>query len=340
MVTSRRVLMTGAAGFIGSTLVRHWLRCRPQDELVAYDALTYAGVEANLDEVRDRVPFVHADIGDAAAASRALLEHRIDTIINLAAESHNSYAVLNPRQFVVTNVLGTQTLLDVARDVGVRRFHHVSTCEVYGDLALDDPGSFDESSSYRPNTPYNASKAAADHVVRAYGNTYDLDVTISICSNNYGPRQFPEKVLPLFITNALEGRPLPVYTHSSNRREWLHVEDHCRALEAIVTRGRIGATYNVGSGFERTVDQVADAVLAATGRPASLKKSVPDRPAHDRRYLLDSTRVRSELGWRPEIAWEQGLSDLVTWYADNRGWWQPLIGRTPVDESAWAGTAD
>ncbi|PZS05485.1 MAG: dTDP-glucose 4,6-dehydratase [Pseudonocardiales bacterium] len=334
--TARRVLITGAAGFIGSNLVHHWLAARPDDGVVALDSLTYAGVLESLDDVRDRVPFVHADIGAAAAVEAALGEHRIDTIVNLAAESHNSYAVLNPREFFSTNVLGTQTLLDAARAVGVDRVHHVSTCEVYGDLALDDPGAFTEQSPYRPRTPYNASKASADHLVRAYHETYGLATTISVCTNNYGPFQFPEKVLPLFITRALDDLPLPVYASSRNRREWLHVRDHCRAIESIVTRGRVGATYNVGSGFERTVDQVADAVLAALGKPASLKQVVPDRPSHDRRYLLDSGLIRGELGWRPQVGWTDGLAELVDWYATHRSWWEPLRDRAPVDETAWA----
>lgn len=332
-----RLLVTGSAGFIGSTFVTRWVNAHPTDQVVGYDALTYAGVQANLDPVRDRISFIHGDIGDRTAVSAALREHRVDTVVNFAAESHNSYAVVDPQRFVMTNVVGTQTLLDACRDVGVARVHHVSTCEVFGDLALDDPGAFTEDSPYRPRTPYNASKAGADHLVRAYHETFGMQTTISICSNNYGPRQFPEKVIPLFATRALRDEPLPVYASSDNRREWLHVDDHCRAIELILFRGRIGATYNIGSGTERSITHIADGVLDALGKPRSLKAVVPDRPGHDRRYLLDSSRIRAELGWAPEVAWERGLAGTARWYAEHPDWWQPLIGRSPVTESAWSG---
>lgn len=330
-----RLLITGAAGFIGSNLVRYWVHERPDDEIVALDALTYAGVEASLADLRDAITFVHGDIGDLDLVRKTLSNKGIDVIVNLAAETHNSYAVINPRQFVLTNVLGTQTLLDAARAEGVQRVHHVSTCEVYGDLALDDPGSFSESSPYRPRTPYNASKAAADHLARAYHETFGLQTTISICANNLGPYQFPEKVIPYFTTLALAGESLPVYASSSNRREWLHVLDHCRAIEAIVLRGTIGSTYNVGSGVEQTVDEIAEAVLTVLGRPLTQRHTVPDRPGHDRRYLLDSTRIRAELGWAPRVSFAAGLAETVQWYAAHREWWEPLIGRSPVDEHAW-----
>ncbi|MGI8867780.1 MAG: dTDP-glucose 4,6-dehydratase [Mycobacteriales bacterium] len=330
-----RVLITGAAGFIGSNLARYWITEHPDDEIVALDALTYAGVEASLDDIRDRIAFVHGDIGDLDLVQKTLSDKGIEVIVNLAAESHNSYAVINPRQFVRTNVLGTQSLLDAAIATGVTRVHHVSTCEVYGDLALDDPGRFTESSPYRPRTPYNASKASADHLVRAYHETFGLETTISICANNLGPYQFPEKVIPYFTTLALDGKSLPVYASSQNRREWLHVLDHCRAIDVIVRSGRIGTTYNVGSGVEQTVDAIADGILKALGAPADLRHSVPDRPGHDRRYLLDSGRIRTELGWAPRIDFPAGLADTVRWYAGHRDWWEPLIGRSPVDEGAW-----
>ncbi len=332
-----RLLVTGAAGFIGSNFTRYWVHEHPADEVVAYDLLTYAGVEANLADLRDRISFVRGDIGDLDLVRKTLSDRGIDAIINFAAESHNSYAIINPRQFVVTNVLGTQALLDAARTEGVGRIHHVSTCEVYGDLALDDPGRFTEASPYRPRTPYNASKAAADHLVRAYHATFGLETTISICANNLGPYQFPEKVIPYFTTLALDGESLPVYASSSNRREWLHVLDHCRALEAVLLRGQIGATYNIGSGEERTVDEVADGVLGALGLPLDRRHTVPDRPGHDRRYLLDSGRIRTELGWAPQIGFAEGLADTVRWYAAHRDWWEPLRGRSPVSESDWRG---
>jgi dTDP-glucose 4,6-dehydratase len=218
----------------------------------------------------------------------------------------------------------------------VARFHHVSTCEVYGDLPLDSDESFTEESPYRPRTPYNASKAAADHAVRAYHETFGLPVTITNCSNNYGPRQFPEKVVPLFVTNALDDVALPLYASTENRREWLHVDDHCRAIELVLLSGRDGETYNVGSGLERSVEEIADLALELTGKPQSLKTIVPDRPGHDRRYLLDSSKIRRELGWEPEIAFEDGLRETVEWYRANRDWWEPLKERAPVAEAtAW-----
>ena len=263
------------------------------------------------------------------------MQHEIDVVVNFAAESHNSLAVVDPGRFFHTNVLGTQALLEAARRVGVERFHHVSTCEVYGDLALDSDESFTEESPYRPRTPYNASKAGGDHAVRAYFETWELPVTITNCSNNYGPFQFPEKVIPLFVTNALDDKPLPMYASTQNRREWLHVRDHCRAIELALEQGALGETYNVGSGVEASIEEIADRVLALTGKPESLKTIVPDRPGHDRRYLLDASKIRRELGWEPEIGFEDGLRETVEWYAGNRAWWEPLRERLQVEETAW-----
>ena len=262
-------------------------------------------------------------------------EHAIDVIVNFAAESHNSLAVVDPGLFARTNVLGTQLLLEAARKAETERFHHISTCEVYGDLSLDSDESFSEDSPYRPRTPYNASKAAADHYVRAYSETFGLQTTITNCSNNYGPFQFPEKVIPLFVTNALDERPLPMYSSTQNKREWLHVRDHCRAIDLVLARGEPGATYNVGSGVEASIEEIADRVLELTGKPESLKTIVPDRPGHDRRYLLDSSKLRRELGWEPEIGFEDGLRETVEWYAANRAWWEPLRERLQVEETAW-----
>ena len=333
----RGLLVTGGAGFIGSNFVRYWTEHHPEDRVVVYDALTYAGNQANLAGLEDRVPLVHADVADEAAAERALREHRIDVVVHFAAESHNSLAVLEPGLFFRTNVLGTQTMLEAARRVGIDRFHHISTCEVYGDLPLDaGPGdAFTEESPYRPRTPYNASKAGADHAVRAYHETYGLPVTITNCSNNYGPYQFPEKVIPLFVTQALDDHPLPLYESVHNRREWLHVVDHCRAVEVVLARGTPGETYHVGSGVERDIEQIADLVLVTLGKPAGLKTVVPDRPGHDRRYLLDCSKIREELGWTPSIGFEDGLASTIAWYAEHRDWWEPLRGRRPVQETAW-----
>ncbi len=238
--------------------------------------------------------------------SATLPATRLDVIVNFAAESHNSLAMLDPARFFRTNVLGTQTLAEAARRHGVSRFHHISTCEVYGDLALDSDEVFTEESPYRPRTPYNASKAGADHAVRAYAETFGLPATITNCCNNYGPYQFPEKVIPLFTAKALDDQPLPLYASTQNRREWLHVDDHCRAIELVLHHGEVGETYNVGSGVEASIEEIADAVLDATGRPASLKEIVPDRPSHDRRYLLDSSKIRKRSGGSRPSPFDRG----------------------------------
>ena len=330
-----RLLVTGGAGFIGSNFVHYWLDRHPADHVVVYDLLTYAGNRASLGDVEDRIVFVQGDIRDRELAEETLRAEQVEIVVNFAAESHNSLAVVDPARFFRTNVVGTQTFLDASRAAGVERFHHVSTCEVYGDLPLESNETFREDSPYRPRTPYNASKAGADHAVRAYFETFSLPITISNCSNNYGPYQFPEKVIPLFVTNALDDLPLPLYASTENRREWLHVLDHCSAIDAVLERGRVGETYNVGSGFEASIEQVADLVLELTGKPGALKIVVPDRPGHDRRYLLDSTKIRTELGWSPEHEWREGVAETVAWYAENRSWWEPLKARAPVEETAW-----
>jgi dTDP-glucose 4,6-dehydratase len=333
-VTGRRILVTGAAGFIGSNFVRYWDEEHPTDHVVVIDLLTHAGDRRNLDDLDVRL--VVGDIGDVELVERVLEEEAIDLVVNFAAETHNSLAVLDPGRFFRTNVLGTQTLLEAGRRKGIERFHHVSTCEVYGDMSLDANEAFTEESPYRPRTPYNASKAAADHAVRAYFETFGLPVTITNCSNNYGPRQFPEKVVPLFLTNALDDRELPLYASTQNRREWLHVDDHNRAIELVLERGTVGETYNVGSGIERSIEEIADLVLELTGKPEALKSIVPDRPGHDRRYLLDSSKLRRQLGWKPDVDFEEGLRRTVGWYRENRSWWEPLKERAPVPEAtAW-----
>ena len=331
-----QLLVTGGAGFIGSNFVRHWLEMHPTDRVVVLDALTYAGTRTSLADVEGRFEFAEGDIGDVGAVEELLREWRIDVIVNFAAESHNSYAITNPGVFFRTNVLGTQGLCEAARRAGVARLHHVSTCEVYGDLALDSTELFTESSPYRPRTPYNASKAGGDHAVRSYHETYGLPVTISNCANNYGPYQFPEKVVPVFIVKALADTPLPLYASTENRREWIHVLDHCRAIERVLEQGKVGETYHVGTGVEKSINDIADGVLDALNKPASLKEIVPDRPGHDRRYVLDWSKIRRELGWEPEIEFDKGLAETVGWYAERRAWWEPLLARAPVDETtAW-----
>ena len=328
------LLVTGAAGFIGSNFVRMWVDDHPEDKVVAYDLLTYAGNRPNLADIEDRITFVEGDIGDLDTAQATMKDHAIDVVVNFAAESHNSLAIIDPGRFFRTNALGTQTLCEAARRVGVERFHHVSTCEVYGDLDLDTDEIFTEDSPYRPRTPYNASKAAGDHAVRAYFETFGLPITITNCANNYGAYQFPEKVLPVFATYALDDRPLPVYASSENRREWIHVLDHCRAIELVLARGRVGETYHVGTGVEKSVADIADVVLDTLGKSRDLIEVVPDRPGHDRRYVLDWTKIRTELGWEPQISWEDGAPETIRWYERHREWWEPLRERAPVKEEA------
>src|SRR3989344_4684536 len=334
-----RLLVTGGAGFIGSHFIRYWLENYPKDSVVNFDLLTYAGNLENLTDVikkfGDRYAFVKVDITDISAVESVFTEHNPDVGVNFAAESHNSWAIIDPCRFFRTNILGTQTLLEVARRKGVDRFQHVSTCEVYGDLPLDSDEIFTEQSSCRPQTPYNASKAGADHAVQSYYHTFNIPTVISRCSNNYGPFQFPEKVIPLFTTKALEGQPLPLYEHSQNKREWVYVLDHCRAIDLMIHQGKIGEVYNVGTGTEKTVEEIADSVLSALNLPQSMKTYVPDRPSHDRRYLLDSSKVRTELGWKPLIDFADGLRETVKWYVENKQWWQVLKEREAVQEGNW-----
>jgi dTDP-glucose 4,6-dehydratase len=333
----RSILITGGAGFIGSNFVRHWISGHPNDRVVVLDLLTYAGNRASLADLEGRFEFVQGDIGDGTLVEELLRDRRIDVVVNFAAESHNSHAVLNPGAFIHTNVVGTQVLCEAAGHVGVERFHQISTCEVYGDLPLDTDEVFDERAPYRPRTPYSASKAAADHVVRAYHETFELPITITNCANNYGPFQFPEKLIPLFAARALDDRPLTLYASKDNRREWIHVLDHCRAIERVLERGAVGETYHVGTGVEKSIEEIADLVLAGLNKPAELKTTVPDRPGHDRRYVLDWSKIRHELDWRPEVDFDQGIAETVAWYADHRDWWEPLLERAPVQEEvAWS----
>lgn len=334
-----RLLVTGGAGFIGSHFIRYWLENYPEDTMINFDLLTYAGNLENLTDVAkrfsDRYIFVQGDITDIAAVESVFAEHKPNVVVNFAAESHNSWAIIDPGRFFRTNILGTQTLLEVARRKGITRFQHVSTCEVYGDLPLDSGEMFTEQSPCRPRTPYNASKAGADHAVQTYHLTFNLPTVISRCSNNYGPFQFPEKVIPLFTTRALEGQSLPLYEHSQNKREWVHVLDHCRAIELMINQGKAGEVYNVGTGTEKTVEEIADSVLAALNLPQDMKKYVPDRPSHDRRYLLDSSKIRAELGWKPLVDFADGLPETVRWYVENKEWWLALKERVAVQEGNW-----
>ncbi|MCX7888006.1 MAG: dTDP-glucose 4,6-dehydratase [Verrucomicrobiae bacterium] len=320
----QNVLVTGGAGFIGCNFVRWLLQKRPSVRIVTLDALTYAGRRENL-PVDDRHVFVHGDIRDRALVEQLLRGHRIDTVVHFAAESHVDRSILGPEAFVQTNVLGTFQLLEAARTVGIGRFHHVSTDEVYGTLGPDDPP-FTETTPYAPRSPYAASKAASDHLVRAYVHTYGLPATISNCSNNFGPFQFPEKLIPLMILNALSGKPLPIYGDGQQIRDWVYVEDHCEALLAVLERGRVGETYNIGGGVQITnldlVRQLCAILdeLKPGRRHAELIRFVQDRPGHDRRYAMNIEKIRRELGWQPRFSLAEGLRRTVQWYVENEAW--------------------
>jgi len=320
------LLITGGAGFIGSNLVHHAL-AHTADHLVIVDKLTYAGSLLNLEGAlgNPRVAFVRADIADAAAMAQVFTEHAPDAVLNLAAETHVDRSIDSPRPFVDTNVVGTLVLLEAARKFRTGRFLHVSTDEVYGTLGED--GLFSEETPYAPNSPYAASKASADHLVRAYFHTYRMPVLITNCSNNYGPRQFPEKLIPLMVLNAIDGRPLPIYGDGGNVRDWLHVDDHCAGLLLVLAMGRVGEKYNIGGGSERTnlqvVDSLCDVIDGLRPQAASrraLKTFVPDRPGHDRRYAIDARKIRRELGWAPRHTFEDGLRETARWYLEHRDW--------------------
>lgn len=339
------VLVTGGAGFIGANFVWYWLEKYPNDRVTVYDALTYAGSLTSLPPPSDRVKFVHADIREAVKVGEVLDAERIDLMVHFAAESHVDRSITGPQAFLETNVMGTFVLLEAARARGLR-FHHVSTDEVYGTLGPEDPA-FTETTPYAPNSPYSASKAASDHLVRSYYHTYDLPVTTSNCSNNYGAYHFPEKLIPLMITNALRGLPLPVYGDGLNIRDWLYVVDHCRGIEQVIQNGRLGETYNLGGCNEwknldlvellcRLIDEefvvspelsgeFPQAPPANNRASASLISFVTDRPGHDRRYAVDTSKAREELGYHPHYTFEHGIRETVRWYLRRRDWWEPLL---------------
>ena len=315
-----RFFVTGGAGFIGSAFVRQLLDEFPRAEIVNFDALTYAGNVENLEGIDgDRCRLVKGDIADRGAVLTALAEGT-DAIINFAAESHVDRSIASANEFIRTNIFGTQVLLDVARERQTKRFLQVSTDEVMGSLPPDEDTFFTEDSPFKPNSPYAASKAAAEHLVRAAHHTFGLDTVITRCGNNYGPRQFPEKFLPLLISNALNDEPIPVYGDGLNVRDWIYVDDHCRAILQILKQGRAGAVYNIGARNEQRNIDVAKSVLDALDKPTSLIRFVKDRPGHDRRYAIDSTLVESELGWRPRETWASGLRKTIDWYQANADW--------------------
>lgn len=319
-----KILITGGAGFIGSNFVRYWLENYPQDKVINYDLLTYAGNLENLKDIEKNpnYSFVRGDIGDYKIARKAL--EGVDWVVNFAAESHNDRAILYPEIFVKTNVLGTQIFLSAAKEAKVKRFHHISTCEVFGELELNEKRMFKETDPYAPKTPYNASKAAANHMAMAYFYTFGLPITISHCANNYGPYQFPEKLIPLFATNALEDKPLPLFYSSQNKREWIHVLDHIKAIDLILRKGRVGEAYNVGTLLEKNVEEITEIILDYLGKPKSLKNYVPDRLQHDKRYLLDPHKIEKELNWKPKIKFEDGIKQTIEWYKKNKEWWEKI----------------
>lgn len=322
------ILITGGAGFIGSNFVYHQLRHHPDDALVCYDALTYAGDLETLDRARrhGNFSFVKGDIADREAVFRLFRDRRPDMVVNFAAESHVDRSIETPELFLRTNIIGTGVLLDACREFGVARFHQVSTDEVYGDLPLERPDlCFTETTPLAASSPYSASKAAADLLVHAYARTYGLPATISRCSNNYGAFQFPEKLIPLMVLNALDDKPLPVYGDGRNVRDWLFVDDHCAAIDLILRKGAAGEVYNVGGHNERANLDVVRLILSTLGKPESLISFVADRKGHDRRYAIDATKIQRELGWSPATSFDAGIAATIRWYLEHRTWWSRIL---------------
>lgn len=322
------IIITGGAGFIGSNFVFHMLREHPQDRVICLDKLTYAGNLSTLAPVmgQDNFRFVKADICDRDAVYSLFEEEHPDVVVNFAAESHVDRSIENPAIFLETNIMGTAVLMDACRKYGIQRYHQVSTDEVYGDLPLDRPDLFfTETTPIHTSSPYSSSKASADLLVLAYHRTYGLPVTISRCSNNYGPYHFPEKLIPLMIINALHDKPLLVYGDGLNVRDWLYVEDHCRAIDLILQKGRVGEVYNVGGHNEMKNIDIVKLICKALGKPESLIHHVTDRKGHDRRYAIDPTKIHEELGWLPETKFADGIKKTIQWYLDHEDWWQPII---------------
>jgi dTDP-glucose 4,6-dehydratase len=317
-----KILVTGGCGFIGSNFILHILKKYPNYQIVNLDKLTYAGNKANLVSVENdsRYEFVHGDICDPVVVDECM--KKVDAVVHFAAESHVDRSILFASEFVRTNVLGTQVLLESALKNGKKRFHHVSTDEVFGEL--DSTGKFSESTPYNPRSPYSASKAGADHLARAYFATYGLPITISNCSNNYGPYHFPEKLIPLFVTNLIDKKKVPVYGAGLNVRDWLHVEDHCKAIDLILHKGKLGETYCIGGDSEMTNLEITNKILTLFGFGDEMIEHVEDRKGHDFRYAIDFSKLKKELGWAPEHTFDSGLKETVDWYRQNESWWRPL----------------
>lgn len=335
------IIVTGGAGFIGSNFIFHMLRKYPDYRIVCLDKLTYAGNLSTLAPVMDtpNFRFVKLDICDREGVYRLFEEEHPDMVVNFAAESHVDRSIENPEVFLQTNILGTQVLMDACRKYGIRRYHQVSTDEVYGDLPLDRPDLFfTEETPIHTSSPYSASKASADLLVLAYHRTYGLPVTISRCSNNYGPYHFPEKLIPLMIANALNDKPLPVYGTGENVRDWLYVEDHCAAVDSIIRRGKAGETYNIGGHNERSNLDVVKTILRELGETESLITFVADRPGHDLRYAIDPEKIRRELGWQPATSFQDGIRATVQWYRNHQDWWQEILSGRYAEENQRIGT--
>ena len=322
------IIVTGGAGFIGSNFVYYMLKKHPADRIICVDKLTYAGNLETLEAAMEKknFKFIRADIADRQAVYRIFEQEKPDIVVNFAAESHVDRSIENPEIFLQTNVIGTSVLLDACRKYGIDRYHQVSTDEVYGDLPLDRPDLFfTEETNLKTSSPYSASKAGADLLVMAYHRTYKIPTTISRCSNNYGPYHFPEKLIPLMIINALSDKKLPVYGDGKNVRDWLYVEDHCRAIDLILQKGRVGEVYNIGGHNERANIDVVKTILKDLGKPEDLIEHVTDRKGHDRRYAIDPTKIHTELGWEPETKFEDGIKKTVKWYLEHKDWWQHII---------------
>ena len=326
-----KLLVTGGAGFIGSNFIHYWLKNHPDDFIVNLDKLTYAGNLENLKDVENNPNylFVKGDICDSAVFGQAM--KGVNTVVHFAAESHVDRSIMDPSLFVKTNVLGTQVLLNEALEAKVARFHHISTDEVFGTLELSDPQRFNEDTPYNPRSPYAASKAAADHLARAYHVTYKLPVTITNCADNFGPYQYPEKLISLTVTNLLEGKKVPIYGDGLYVRDWLYVEDHCRAIDLVIKKGKVGETYLVGTDSDIANIDVVGKLLAIMGMDEKMIEYVADRPGHDRRYAIDAGKIKNELGWMPVFDLEEALNTTVAWYKNNKSWWQKLKNKSYMD---------
>ena len=318
-----KLLVTGGAGFIGTNFVRYWVDRYPEDEIAVLDKLTYAGHLENLKGLK--VDFIKGDICDRKVVDRAMAG--VDVVVHFAAETHVDRSIIDPDIFIKSNIIGTETLCRAAIKAKIKRFHHISTDEVFGALALTTNGKFTEKTAYSPRSPYAVSKATSDFIVRMYHHTYGLPITITNTSNNYGPYQDPEKFIPRMITNAIDNQPLPIYGDGLYVRDWIHTYDHCTAIDLILTKGKVGETYLVGANSERNNLTVVKLILKYLGKPESLITFVKDRPGHDRRYALDSRKIKRELGWKPEHKFEYWLKRVVKWYVDNEAWWRPLKKR-------------